>query len=97
MLETANGTGAMVMVMSRLHRYRLPRIMAIKEALDRGETLDEWSTAYLKRVLEDARQVISFIIEKHPEYHNLYGRVASFYKQLTDKALENAKRSYGLV
>ena len=97
MVKTANGAGAMVMVMSRLHRYRLPRIMAIKDAVDRGEALDEWSTAYLERVLEDAQQVMSFIVEKHPEYHNLYGRVAGFYKEITDKALDNAKRAHGLA
>jgi len=97
MVEAANGAGAMVMVMSRLHRYRLPRMMAIKEAVDRGEALDEWTTAYLERVLEDAQQVMSFIVDKHPEYHDLYGRVAGYYKQITDKALENAERFYGLA
>lgn len=95
MVEPLNGSGPLVMAVYRLHRFRLPRVMAMKDALDRGELLDEWSIMYLERVLEDAQEVIS-MVEKFPEYHDLYSRLAHFYRQVSDKALANAKQSEGM-
>ena len=92
MIVTEKGAGAITAVMNRLHKYRLPRIMEIKETLDRGDALDEWSAAYLTRVIGEAQHVTS-MVSKYPKYHALYGRLATFYRQITDQALENAKRA----
>ncbi len=33
------------------------------------------------------------LIDRHPEYQDLYTRAVRLYKEITDKALENAKGS----
>ena len=92
MTESEKDAGIIEVLLERFEKQRLPRALALKEKVEKGEALDDWETAYLEEMLEDARQVKT-LIDKHPEYQELYTRAVHLYKEITDKALENAKGS----
>ena len=88
MTESSNDAGVLTVLMERLEKRRLPRALAIKEKVDRGERLEEWDTDYLKKIIADAQQALG-LIDKYPNYQDLYARVADLYEDITRKALEN--------
>ena len=94
MTESDKDAGIIEVLLERFERQRLPRALALKEKVDKGEVLDDWETSYLEEVLEDAQQVKT-LIDRHPEYQKLYTQAVHLYKEITEKALENAKGSEG--
>lgn len=90
MTDSQKETGVLAVLIERLEQQRLPRTLDIKDKVDKGEPLNDWDTGYLAEVLEDAEQV-KLLVERHPEYQDLYARVAHLYNEITKKALENEK------
>ena len=84
--------GTIAVIIERLEKYRLPRILSIKEKLDGGGSLDDLDLDYLEKVMSDARHVMP-LIEKHPEYQLLTMKILGLYKEITDKALQIEKGS----
>ncbi len=80
--------GVAVALLNRLTEVRLPRALAIKEQVDRGEPLDDSEIAFLERVFEDAVANRSKW-EQHPELAEIISKVAALYHEITAKALEN--------
>jgi hypothetical protein len=94
MTESERDAGVIQVLLERFEKHRLPRALALKDKVDKGDLLDERDTRYLEGVLEDAQEVKS-LVHKHPEYRDLYMRAVQLYKEITEKALENAKGSQG--
>ncbi len=94
MTESEKDAGIIEVLLERFEKQRLPRALSLKKKVDKGETLDDWETSYLEEVLEDAQQVKT-LIDRHPEYQELYTRAVRLYKEITEKALENAEGSQG--
>jgi len=86
--------GILAVLIERFEQQRLPRALDLKDKVDKGERLDEWDTAYLEEILEDAEEV-KLLVDKHPEYQDLYARAVHLYKEITQKALENEKGAKG--
>lgn len=83
--------GLVEVVLERFSTQRLPRALALKEKVDRGEKLDEYDLNFLQEVFTDAQKIHSFI-DRHPEYQELAAMSISLYKEISDKALENEKK-----
>lgn len=92
MAESSKDAGIIQVLLERFERQRLPRLLELKEKVDKGEMLDEWDTTYLEEVFEDAREAKP-LVDQHPEIQDLYARAVHLYKEITEKALENAKGS----
>ena len=92
MTELDKEDGIAVVLLNRLTAERLPRALAIKEQVDRGETLDDNEIDFLKKVFEDAVSNQSQW-EKHPELTEIISKVAALYNEITEKALANEENS----
>ena len=88
MVEPSKDTGVMQVILERFETQRLPRAMAIKEKVDRGERLADEDLAFLEQVLDDAKHVKP-LADKHPEWQPLVARILGLYKEITTKALAN--------
>lgn len=84
--------GVIQTLFDRLNSQRLPLALSMKEKVDRGETLSEYDISKLDEVFADA-QTIQPLIDRHPEYQELVGRVLHLYKDILDKAMENEKKA----
>ena len=83
-------TGIIAVLLERLEKQRLPKALALKKKVDRGELLNDFDIQFLEQVFADSNR-IKPIIERHPEYHSLVARMVHLYKEITDKGLENEK------
>ena len=78
----------------RFESQRLPRVLALKDQVDKGEPLAEHDIVFLEEIFRDAQQVHS-LLDRHPEWQPLAAQMMHLYKEITDKALENEKASSG--
>ena len=92
MTEHSEDAGVIDVLMQRLEKHRLPRALALKEKVDRGERLNDDDIAFLERVFADASKVRP-LLDKHPQYESLAAKVVHLYKAITEKALENEKQT----
>jgi hypothetical protein len=90
MAEISKDTGIAATLFERFETQRLPRALALKEQVDRGDLLSDTDMAFLKLVFDDA-QHINTLVHKHPEWQSLVARAIALYKEITDKALANEK------
>ncbi len=88
MVDIKYDAGTIQTLLDRLEKFRLPRALAIKQRVEDGEKLSEEDLEFLKRVLEEGRQ-IEPLLARHPEYQSLASRLVSLYDEITRKALEN--------
>jgi hypothetical protein len=83
-------TGILAVLMERLEKQRLPRILSLKEKVDRGEALDELDLDYLEKMMSDAKKAMP-LIDRHPEYQLLATKLIGLYNEITEKALQLEK------
>jgi hypothetical protein len=86
--ENADDAGVIVTLLDRLSTQRLPRVLAIKEKVDAGGTLDDYDIDFLGQVFEDANG-IKALWDRHPELHEIGGRLIHLYREITERALAN--------
>ncbi len=92
MSESSEDLGLITVLLERLETQRLPRALALKDKVNRGECLDDFDLGFLNEVFADTNNLRS-LVARHPEYQELVARMMDLYKQITDKALQNEKSS----
>lgn len=90
--DTIKDLGIATTVLERMMTQRLPKARALEGKVDRGEPLDNLDIAFLHETFHNLQQIQS-LVEQHPEYQDLYGRVAVLIKHITETALGNEKPS----
>ena len=90
MTDESKDAGLIDVLIKRLEQQRLPKALALKEKVGRGEKLNEFDIQFLEEVFADAQHV-SGLIERNPEWQELAAKMVGLYKEITDKALENEK------
>jgi len=88
MSDSPNDIGIIEVVIERLEKQRLPRLLALKDKVDNGESLDDYELDFLEHSIVDARELIP-VIDRNPEYQPLAAQVIQLYKDISDKALQN--------
>jgi hypothetical protein len=88
MTESSKEAALIQVLAERLEKIRLPIALELKEKVDRGEVLNDLDIGFLEEVLGDVGK-IKPLIDRHPEWQDLAGRMASLYNDITTKALEN--------
>jgi len=81
-------TGTAMALLERFRSQRMPRALKIKERVDQGERLEDTDLTFLKEVLESADQ-IKGLVDRHPEYQEIYSRSVELYHAITTQALAN--------
>jgi ATP-dependent helicase/DNAse subunit B len=92
MTDKSEDAGVITVLIQRFEGERLPRALDLKEKVDRGETLNDNDIAFLEQVFEDANK-LGPLLDRHDEYQKLVSQAVQLYKEITDKALENEKRT----
>jgi hypothetical protein len=86
--EDTKEDGVILALIERFERQRLPRILELKQKVDRQELLDEAEMEFLEGVITDAVQNKP-LIDKHPEWQKFCAEVVHLYEEITEKALQN--------
>ena len=84
--------GEVTVLLQRLETQRLPRALALKDKVDRGEVLDDLDINFLSEVFADAASVRT-LVARNPQYEPLVARIIGLYKEITDKALQNEQNA----
>ncbi len=90
MTDAAKDLGVAIVLLQKLTEETLPKALEIKERLDRGECLDHWDIEFLEKMYERAEQAKP-LVDRHPEYQEVYARAVHLYKEITDQAVVNEK------
>jgi hypothetical protein len=90
MAQVSKETGMLATLAKRMVEVRLPKALALKERVDRGELLNDLDIDFLEQVVSDANKVKP-ILGEDPKVLEVAGRMLQLYKEITDKALENEK------
>ncbi len=92
MNKLSKDAGVITVLLQRLEKERLPIALTLKEKVDSGEILSDSDLAFLEKVLSDTNR-IKPLIKRHPEYHSLATKLINLYSEITEKAVENEKRT----
>ncbi|MCB1688264.1 MAG: hypothetical protein KDI33_07255, partial [Halioglobus sp.] len=84
-------TGVIEALLARLNEYRLPRLLELKERVDRGEAIGDNDVQLLERVLDDGRE-IEPLIARNPKVQSVYAQVTALHAEITAKAVENEQK-----
>ena len=90
MADSSKQSGIVAALVKRFETQRLPVALDLKEKVDRGERLGDWDMAFLEQVQQDSQQ-IKALVDKNPEYQELYARALRLYADIVEKALENER------
>jgi hypothetical protein len=82
--------GVLQATLDRFNNLRLPRALALKEQVDRGEKLYDVDIKFLADVAADMHTLKGFL-GRHPEYEPLVVKGIGLYTEITEKAIANEK------
>ena len=82
--------GIIFVLLDRLNSYRLPRVMKLKQQVDRGEPLSSMDLEFLKRALAEGGEARRLAL-RHPEYQPIVDQMAKLYDEVATKGLENQR------
>lgn len=75
-------------MLRQLNSQRLPKLLAMKERLNRGELVDPEEIRYIHDCVRETLWV-RHLCERHPDLRALCTRITSLYKEITERALHN--------
>lgn len=93
-MSDENDDAVLQTLMDRLLRFRLPRLLAVKERVDQGEALTDDDIIFLKAALADAQASQQYVM-RNPEFHDLGARIVQLYSEVVSKAVENEQKPSG--
>jgi len=88
--QVSKDMGVLAVLAKRLVEERLPKALALKERVHRGEVLNDLDLDFLEQVVSDAN-TIRPMMKDNPRVLEVAGRMLELYKEISDKALENEK------
>ncbi len=90
MQHTHDDLGIAIVLLEQLNEDVIPKTEDILQRLETGALLDNWDQQVLEEFIQHTRQIMP-LIDRHPEYQDLYANLAHLLKIITDQALINEK------
>lgn len=84
-------TGILIVVVERLMKQVLPRLLTLKEKVDKGNALNQADIDFLDKIIANANQTMP-LMGNHPQLHDFCAHVVHLYKEITLTALENEEK-----
>jgi len=94
MSEISKQSGVITVLANRMTEERLPKALALKERIDKGEVLNELDLNFLEQVMNDANAVLP-LAREDKRVMELATRMMTLYKEITAKALANEQAKAG--
>ena len=92
MMDSEDELGTIYALIERFEKQRLPRLLDLKERVDKGETLGQSDIEFMTQVTIDAQRG-KRLIDRHPVWQEFCAEVIHLYEEIAEKALENEKKS----
>jgi hypothetical protein len=86
--EISKELGVIAVLAKRMVEERLPKALALKERVDRGETLNELDLNFLEQIVHEANQIMPKM-KDDPRVMQVGARMLQLWKEISTKALEN--------
>ncbi len=90
MTGNSKDLGTMTTILERFTKQTLPKVLEIKKRADRREVLSNRDIDFLK-LLPDRFNEVKPLVDRNPEYQELYAQAVHLYKDITEQALLNEK------
>ncbi|MFI4937723.1 MAG: hypothetical protein ACHQJ6_04350 [Candidatus Berkiellales bacterium] len=90
--KTPEETIVITALLKRFNEQRLPRALELKDKVFAGEKLNDSDLMFLETVFKDAQYILKYS-DKFPEYQSIVSKGLQLYSDITQKALENEKKS----
>ena len=84
-------TGILQSLMQEFEQHRLPRLLRLKDKVDRGEAISEIDIEFLCKELKDAHLMMHLTVI-YPELQEFCLTMGHLCKEISDEALENEKK-----
>lgn len=94
MTELSKDLGVVTALLTGFTTQRLPRVLELKQKVERGERLEDWDIEFLHEVFEGAGRMKP-MVDRLPEFQEVYARTTLLYREITEKALDNEKGPNG--
>jgi len=88
MKESTDELGTIYALIERFEKQRLPRLLELKERVDKGGVFSEFDIQFMTQVTLDAQRSKP-LIDRHPEWHEYCEKVIHLYEEVAEKALAN--------
>ena len=92
MMDSDDELGTIYALIARFEKQRLPRLLELKELVDKGNTLGTSDIQFMSQVMDDAQRS-KRLIDQHPEWQTFCAEVIHLYEEIAEKALENEKKA----
>jgi len=91
MAHILDDKGTLQVVLQDYQQHKLPRMLVIKDHVDKGRLLSDIDLRFLKDMYREIHEYQSFI-EEHKDYRVLYKDFVQIYCAIMDAALANEKQ-----
>lgn len=88
MPDPYHDAGVFAALIQRFERFRLPRVLQLKQKVDAGKTLSGTDLSYLRRSLDRTRYIVP-LVDRNPQYQQFASRAIHLYSQVVTQGLEN--------
>ena len=92
MEKKSKDKGVIFVLLDRFNKQRHPRALEMEKRLNKGEVLSKIDHEFIKQVFSEAGE-IKQLVERNPEYRELYEKAVVVWHEILEKDLENQKKS----
>lgn len=90
MTDDSKDMGVAITLLERFTKQTLPKAYEMKKRVDSGERLDQWDIDFLHQLAGRAEE-IKPLVERNPQYQEMYAQAVHLFKEIIGQALVNEK------